>query len=74
MEHITVSELTAKAAAKIPYVGSKAWDGTRFLTYMECEGWNEAQLIDQDAKRPRSEAEILDFLQTWLYFGLVAEM
>lgn len=73
MEHITVSELSSDAAPTIPYVGSKAWDGLPFLTFMEREGWDEAQLIGQQDKRKRTETEILDFLQTWLFFGLLAE-
>lgn len=74
MEHITISELTDKAAPIVPCVSSKGWDiGTPFLDYMQREGWTEAQLIGQDSSRRRSETEILDFLQTWLFFGLLAE-
>ncbi len=73
MEHIIVSESTTRSAPIIPYVCSKAWDRLPFLEYMERENWNEAQLIGMDDSHQRNEAEILDFLQTWLFFGLLSE-
>ena len=73
MEHTTVSELTDHAAIAIPHLCSKPWDNSSFLTYMVREGWSEAQLIGQDAHCKRSETEVLDFLQTWLFFGLLRE-
>jgi hypothetical protein len=69
MEHISVSESATLSAPIIPYIGTKAWDRSPFLEYMEREKWTEAQLIGSDESCRRNETEILDFLQTWLYFG-----
>jgi hypothetical protein len=73
MEHITISEFATRAAITVPYVCSKFWDNSSFLDYMSREGWSEIQLIGHDDQYQRSEVEILDFLQTWLFFGLLRE-
>lgn len=73
MEHIIISERTLEAAPLIPNIGSEPWDELPFINYMARKGWSFAYLTDSDHKH-KSETEILDFLQTWLFFGLLAEL
>ena len=59
----------------IPYYGASAYDSGIFESYHERQGWDSNLLARHDyrpSSHERSRAEVLAFLQTWLYFGFLA--
>jgi hypothetical protein len=56
----------------IPYLGGKKYDGLDFGGYPERENWQITLLVTGNLQR-RTVVEAAQFLQTWLYFGMLHE-
>jgi hypothetical protein len=54
----------------VTYNVSEHYDGGDFLTYPARRGWTEKDLEGHDSFGHRSDNEVNDFFQTWLYFGM----
>jgi hypothetical protein len=56
----------------IPYLGGPLYDGRDFEAYPASQQWDIERLQDGDLQG-RSSAEAAQFLQSWLYFGMLYE-
>src|SRR5436190_12720401 len=56
----------------IPYLGGEKYDGLDFGRYPGRQNWQISLLIDGDLQG-RTALEAAQFLQTWLYFGMLHE-
>ncbi len=57
---------------EVPYLGGKRYDGLDFLGYPARQHWQVDALIEGDLQG-RTLIEAAQFLQTWLYFGMIRE-
>ena len=71
MDHLTsVSE--PYQPIEVPYLGGKRYYGLDFLGYPARQHWQVDALIREDLQG-RTPTEAAQFLQTWLYFGIICE-
>lgn len=71
MDHIP-SVLEPYQPIEVPYLGGKRYDGLDFLGYPARQHWQVDALIEGDLQG-RTPIEAAQFLQTWLYFGMIRE-
>jgi hypothetical protein len=57
---------------EVPYLGGKKYDGLGFSGYPARQRWQVDVLLEGDLQG-RTPTEAAQFLQTWLYFGMVRE-
>lgn len=71
MEHLPSVSLPFEPIL-IPYLGGPLYDGLPYPDYPKRCGWDISSLLNGDLQgRTRDEAS--QFLQTWLYFGMLYE-
>jgi hypothetical protein len=56
----------------IPYLGRKEYDGFKFAGFPTRQGW-DIDLLSAGDLQGRTIVEAAQFLQTWLYFGMLYE-
>ena len=56
----------------IPYLGGELYDGLDFAGYPARQNWQIDLLVGED-RQGRTSLEAAQFLQTWLYFGMLYE-
>ncbi|KAK4951156.1 hypothetical protein LTR66_013862 [Elasticomyces elasticus] len=56
----------------IPYLGGNEYNGLDFGGYPERQNWQISALLDGDLQG-RTHVEAAQYLQTWLYFGMLHE-
>lgn len=71
MDHLP-SVLEPYQSIEIPYLGGKRYDGLDFLGYPARQHWQVDALLGGDLQG-RTATEAAQFLQTWLYFGMIRE-
>jgi hypothetical protein len=71
MEHLPSLEQPYEPI-QIPYLGGPIFDGGDFAGYPARQNWN-TQLLLQGQLQGRTASEASQFLQTWLYFGMLNE-
>lgn len=59
--------------AKVPYLCKETYDGLGFENYPRRQGWEVLKLLDADLGT-HSVDELNAFIQTWLYFGVLADV
>jgi hypothetical protein len=67
MDHLTIPE--GATHIRVPYKCTESYDGEDFFSYPERKGWTKEHLLGEDNFDGRSDTEVEDFFQTWLYFG-----
>ena len=78
MEHLRCPQNTKIPRLRIPFVGPHTFDGGDFLTYPERNQWkikntvNELEFTHRGVQ-PQAE-QLSNFIQQWLYFGLLKEV
>lgn len=56
----------------VPYLGGLEYDGLEFCGYPTRQAWEVSRLLEGDLQG-RTATEAAQFLQTWLYFGMLHE-
>lgn len=78
MEHIHCPRNTKVSRLRIPFAGPHTFDGGDFLTYPERNQWKikyTVQELDFTHRGVQPQAEqVFNFVQQWLYFGLLREV
>jgi hypothetical protein len=72
MDHLP-TVLNPHRPIQVPYLGGGDYDGQPFAGYPTRRGWNIELLLQGDLQE-RTRAEAAQFIQTWLYFGMMYEL
>ncbi|KAJ9604147.1 hypothetical protein H2200_011670 [Cladophialophora chaetospira] len=73
MEHLPRVADPALPPIKVPYLDKREWGDNTYASYPRLRGWDKERLLGGDFSQhgPRKTEE---FLQTWLYFGMLKEV
>jgi hypothetical protein len=79
MDHLPLPQKSPVDPVEVPYSCTCDYDGGPILQYPNRRGWTIKYTptgifyVDEDGVSP-TNAKLEDFIQTWLYFGLLHEL